>query len=462
MNSFVNAIGNADVANPVFTHTENGDLTYATSRSYMVDAFFRIGASRKDVANFLALAEKAYVSNPELFARLVLHGRDIRSGIGERDLTRQLLQNFYKRMVDAKVIDSKLFLAKFVEMGRWDDLLNSGEDVFAASLSLIKKALDAKDGLCAKWLPRKGFQAVRIRKYLGLSPKDYRKTLVELTNVVETQMCAKEWDQINYNHVPSIASKVYQKAFHRNDGDRYRQWIEDLSKPESGAKVNAGAIFPHDVLKGHIDAVVDAQWKALPDFIQNGESFLPMCDVSGSMYGLPMEVCVALGLYCAERNKSAFKDIVITFSSNPQMIKLKGNTILERQRFLMSVEWGMSTDIDKAFKMVLDHCVKNNVASEDLPKSLIIFSDMQFNAAVSGGIAYDRWRKSFADAGYELPRIVFWNLRASAGSPVEFDKEGTALVSGFSPSNFLNLLGGKTNPYDIMLDTLNNSRYDHR
>ncbi|QIG65818.1 putative Ro sixty-related protein [Ochrobactrum phage vB_OspM_OC] len=463
MNKFVSSLNGADVS-VGRTVTENGDATLDTSGKYMVDAFFRIGASRQSVGSFMKLAETAYISDPQMFARLVLYGRDVREGAGERAMGRRLMNTFFERIVADHGVTPDVVIRKMVEMGRWDDVLHSGDKVFEAAMPVIKEALEAKDGLCAKWMPRKGAQAIALRKYLGMNPKTYRKTLVELTNVVETKMCAKEWDAIDYNHIPSVAAKNYQKAFHRNDGERYREWIAALSKPDSGAKVNAGAIFPHDVLRGANAGVMDAQWKALPNYITENTSFLPMCDVSGSMSGVPMEVSVALGLYCSERNKSAFKDYVLTFSGNPRLIKVAGNTILDRKHFVhgMDRDWAMNTDIDKAFKLVLDHAVQNAVPQSDLPNKLIIFSDMQFDRCVSGGTdatMYQRWTKKFNDAGYEMPGIIFWNLRASVGSPVEFDTNGTALVSGFSPSILKNLLGGEIDPIKVITKTLMDDRY---
>lgn len=312
-----------------------------------------------------------------------------------------------------------------------------------------------------KWAPRKGAIAARIQKLLNLTPKMYRKAIVAATNVVETQMCAKQWDQINYAHVPSLAAARYQKAFNANDiAGKYAEYKAAL---ESGkTKVNAKAIFPHDVLKGSDNVVVEAQWKALPDYIGEDIRLLPICDVSGSMAGEPMDVCIALGMYIAERNKSAFKDQVLTFHANPTWVDLSyGKTIRDKQNILRRADWGMNTDFEKAYMRILDTAVKNSVPNEDMPTHLIVFSDMQFDAAQRGELHLDNIKNRFAAAGYEVPKIIFWNLRAVPNSaPAQADDNGVALVSGYSPAILKSILAcGEFDPVNVMLEALNSERY---
>jgi len=197
------------------------------------------------------------------------------------------------------------------------------------------------DQLLCKWLPRKskiinGKNFTKdLIEFLSFSPKRYRKTLVTNTKVVESLMCANKWSEIEYSHVPSIASKNYANAFNRHDPSRYKSYLNSVMKGE--AKMNASAIFPYDVCRGIFSnpEQADAQWKSLPNYLEGvNERILTVCDVSGSMHGLPMEVSVSLGLYFSERLEGEFKDCVVTFSEQPKFVKLEGNTLSERYRNL--------------------------------------------------------------------------------------------------------------------------------
>jgi hypothetical protein len=295
-------------------------------------------------------------------------------------------------------------------------------------------------------------------------------------------MCENRWEEVKYEHVPSIAIFKYRKAWGRHDQVRFAQFLEKVESGET--KINAATLFPHNivhsVLQGEINKQLDLQWKALPDYVRNDTNFLPISDVSGSMAGVPMEVSIALGIYLAEKNKSKFHNYLITFSEIPDFHILKGQTITEKVTEVRNLEWGGSTNLEATFKMILDQAVKWNLPAEEMPKALVILSDMQFNQATIVRRMYDRKTGRFSDktsggwdlsaqemlenmyrsSGYEMPNIIYWNLRNSTGVPVEFDKSGTALVSGFSPSIMMQILNGEMNPLSIVLKTLNQERYN--
>jgi hypothetical protein len=320
-----------------------------------------------------------------------------------------------------------------------------------------------------------------IRKSFKVSPKAYRKTLVELTNVVETAMCAKDYSGVDYSKLPSLASSRYQKAFQRNDEVGYNEYKSAL---ESGdAKVNAGAVYPYDIIKsmnqGGDKTVNNKQWESLPNWMEDSEErVLPVVDVSGSMGcevgGNPnltcMDVAISLGMYISERNEGNFKDAFITFSSNPTLQYLKGS-LENRLRQLRNADWGMSTDIEAVFKLILNQAKMFNIPQDKMPTKVLILSDMQFNAATTDGWGRNNsdWNPSaqemietlYEEAGYTKPDVIYWNLNASLGNfPVEFDKMGTALVSGFSPSILKSILGGKSmTPQSIMMETVGSERY---
>ena len=342
-------------------------------------------------------------------------------------------------------------------------------------------------GLCAKWQDRQGAVANKIRSYLRLNPKDYRKLLVGLSNTVEQKMCAREWDGIVYPHVPSVAAGRYQKAFLKHDPLGYAGYKAKLATGE--AKINASVSYPYDVIRslknGDRDVAI-AQWKALPNYLEGSdENIMPVVDVSGSMDTAvsgsvtAQDVAISLGLYVSERMGGVFKDQFITFSGAPEMLHLKGD-LGKRYDQMERSNWSMNTDLGAVFKLILNAAVKHKVEQKDMPTKILILSDMEFDACVtvdgsgkrsgyssSGGSpvsvsAMEFIEKEYAAAGYKIPQVVFWNLNARAGnSPVTYNKIGTALVSGFSPSIVKSVLGGEEmTPISIMLKTVMVQRYD--
>ena len=324
-------------------------------------------------------------------------------------------------------------------------------------------------------MPRKGPIAAKLRASFGWTPKYYRKRLVELTNVVETAMCSKNWNSINFDHVPSLAMSRYMTAFHRNAPEAIEQYKAKLVTGE--AKVNAGAVYPYDIVKSirygtsSVNDIADKQWDSLPDYM-NGNNILPIVDVSGSMESLVgdnallscMDVAVSLGLYTSDKNKGAFKDMFLTFSEKPEFVYLSG-TLSEKLRQMQTSHWGMSTDLHAAFKKILEYAVKGKVPQKDMPSMLLILSDMQFNQCVEhGDSAIGMIERKYREAGYKVPAVVFWNINSYDNVPVSYNKNGTALVSGFSPSIMKSVLAANMDdmsPLSIMKQTVMVDRYNY-
>ena len=371
-------------------------------------------------------------------------------------------------------------------------LIIKGLRVMSIRKNLLKSILIRKIsavGLIGKWSPReksanKSFALV-LMEHLGLTPRQYRKLLVKLTNVVETPMCANQWDTINFSQVPSKAANLYKTAFykHTKESGAYQKYIDSLLNKEAGVKVNASAIFPHDVIKQILAkgsrlsstelGLIQAQWDALPDYM-DGQNVLPIVDTSGSMFWPSAKVhgtkdlCAghiaqSLGLYCADKAKGAFNGLVMQFNSTPEVIQLKGG-IVEKCNRIQGMNVGGSTDIEAAIAKVLQIGIKNKVAEVDMPKIILIMSDMQFDQCTKNpsDSAIKMIKKQYKEAGYELPKVVFWNLAAHDNVPVKFDKSGTALVSGYSPSLLKSILKGgyeDFTPMNVMLETIMNDRY---
>jgi len=459
------------VENQNVTLTDNGMITNPTSLNKCVDLFFSIGSMRgKSKDKVVNLFNEAYNENPLVASKILFWVRDVRSGAGERQTFRDVIS--FLTTNSPQTVRKNIGLIP--EFGRWDDVLVLlGTELEDDMFSLIKTALSNGDGLCAKWMPRKGVVANKLRKLFRTTPKQYRKMLVGLTNVVESKMCAKDWEKIDYSKLPSLASSRYQKSFNKNDNERYNEYKKCLQ--DGTAKVNAGAVYPYDIVKsinmGGDTIVSEKQWESLPNWMEGSvERILPVVDVSGSMGvevgGNPnlscMDVAVSLGMYISERNEGSFKDAFITFSNNPQLQYLTG-TLSERIHQLRRADWGMSTDLEAVFNLILHQAKMNNVPEGNMPTKILILSDMQFNQATRRDSlgAQSMIEAMYEEAGYTKPDIIYWNLNAKGGNfPVEFDKNGTALVSGFSPSILKSLLGGKNmTPESIMMDTVNDDRY---
>ena len=347
-------------------------------------------------------------------------------------------------------------------------------------MTLIGNALKNGNALAAKWMPRpnvtnreKKRQASALRKFLKLTPATYRKMLAELSATVEQLMCGNDFDKINYSHVPSKAMSDYMRAFGKKDGERFSTYIESVNKGD--VKINASSVYPYDIVKnlkfGSSDGA-DAQWNALPNYLENNnEQFLPVVDVSGSMCcpagNNPnvscMDVAISLGLYISERNVGAFKDSFITFSERPQLQVLKGS-LSERYNQLERADWDMSTNVEKVFSTILQSAVTNNVPESEMPTMIIILSDMEFNQGTRNNwnkTAQNTFESKYAEAGYKMPKIIYWNINARNDNfPVQFNKEGVGLVSGFSPSLLTSVLSGKDlTPLSMMMEVIGSERY---
>lgn len=495
MTTFADAVlATANQAQRAYARTDNGMRTLRSTLSANVDLFGSLQRGK----NVVPMFEAAFRENPDVALRIAQYARDVRGGQGERQLFRDFMLHLERTRPD--VLDDSRILENVAEIGRFDDLLIFSHPVVKArAYGIIAKALSEGNGLAAKWMPRKGPIAADLRGFLGLSPKRYRQLLVKLTDVVETKMCAREFESINFSHVPSVAMSRYMTAFHKRAPEAFAAYKEALKKGDPKvAKVNASAVYPYDVVRmlggarasnnygagnsyyqsyyGDINhyankdtTVADAMWEALPDYM-NGASVLPVVDTSGSM-GTPvagsvtgLDVAVSLGLYTSGKNKGAFKDLVMTFSASPKLEKISGS-LSERLNAMSKLHWDSGTNLHAAFDLLLTTALRGNVAEADMPKILLIFSDMQFNGCVAyDDTALQMIRRKYEAAGYQMPAVVFWNLNATGDrQPVRFNEKGVALVSGFSPSTMKAILAAdldKLSPETIMLQTVNVPRYD--
>ncbi|QPX63487.1 von Willebrand factor A-like domain protein [Campylobacter phage F356] len=457
---FVNSLSN-------LSYTENGALTLSSSLNIALDLFFIIGTTNENnIDNVFEKVKESFNIDKELTSRILLWTRDAREGAGRREIFKRFLDFIAEN--DKEIY--KRIIRKVPELGRFDDLITD-KQLDLVGNELIK-ILDFNNQLCAKWMPRekssKSKLAKKLMKLLKLNAKDYRKLLSSNTCVVENKMCSKEWNLIEYEKIPSKAMAKYNDAFERNDKERFENYQESLIKGES--KVNTSAIYPYEIIKLMFknDILANEMWKNQKNWMEGSKKTLfPIIDVSGSMYTgvqgsiTALNIAISLGMYLSERNGKGFKDYFITFSANPEMVKIEGNNLKEKYESIKKSNWGMNTNFAKTFDLILNRAKADNLSQEDLPDALVILSDMEFDEAQQGKTNFEYIRDSFKNSGYKMPELIFWNIYGRSGNiPVRKDENGTCLISGFSPSIVKGLLTNDLNPEKIMFETINKERYD--
>jgi len=455
--NFIDALQSED------TYTENGMVTNSSSLNECVNLFFTIGAMRKqDKERLISTFSKAFNENPLSALKILFWVRDVRGGAGERQIFRDIIKYLVENHPNAVLKN----IQAIPHFGRWDDLsVLFGTKLEAEATRMFVSGLIVENGLCAKWIPRKGVIFNAIRKALNTTPKDLRKLLVGISNTVEQKMCANQWTNIEY----SLAMGRYTKAFAKHDNTGFTEYLEKLKKGET--KVNAGAVYPYNIVQTMEQGsweLANEQWKSLPNFMEGTtERILPVVDVSGSMSSKVsgsiscLDVAVSLGLYISERNEGEFKDSFITFSESPKLEKVSG-TLKERYYEMIAADWGMSTNLEKVFQLILNQAIKHSVSPEDMPSKILIMSDMEFNQASNHSeSAIQMIRRIYEESGYSLPQVIFWNIQSrNKNFPIRYNESGTALISGLSPSIVKSVLGGKEmTPVSIMNETINSERY---
>ena len=469
------------------TVTENGAATHITTESDCLDLFATIGALRREsdseiVTRFI----RAYSENKDIAMKLLFFARDIRGGLGERRVFKVIL-NWLANNEPQTVRKNLEYVAEY---GRFDDLLclmgtaceKDMLDVLKAQFESDNNALanGGEVSLLAKWLPSVNasssetvLYAKKIAKHFGLNDASYRKALVALRahiRIIENNLREKDYS-FDYAKQPSKAMYKYRKAFIRNDGERYSQFLDKVTTGE--AKLHASTLMPYEIITPFFRRnvsdeerkAINTTWISQEDF-GNTENALAVIDGSGSMYGgadpMPATVALSLGIYFAERNKGAFKNHFITFSENPQLVEIKGEDILDKVRYCHGFNEVANTNIQKVFELILDAAKKNSVPQDELPKKLYIISDMEFDYCAKDASLtnFEYAKKLFAEAGYTLPEIVFWNVASrNRQQPVTKNEQGVALVSGCTPRLFEMVASGTMNPYAFMLEVIESERY---
>ena len=484
--------------------TENGACAFATSGKALVDLNFAVSSLRgADQSKIETMFANAFVENPLLATKWLFFSRDVRGGMGERRLFRicfSWLANTRPELV-------KKLIPLVAEYGRFDDILNAGleGELYDSVIDYVSEQLkndteSEHPSLLAKWLPscntsspKTKAQAKKLYNALGMSEKEYRKTLSSLRaklKVVEVDASANRWSEINYNTVPSMANLKYKNAFLKHDKARRKKYLEDLAKPDSGAKINSSAAFPCDIVNKYTsngyyrfqkDDALEAMWKALPDYVKGNNDKSTMCvvDTSGSMTAKvstgnmsALDVALSLGIYFSEHLTGPFKNKFISFSGKPKYIDLSNaSSLAEKLDICFKNSEVANTNIKKTFDLILKTAVDNNLKQEDLPSTLLIISDMQFDQGTYQYSYYNADKcalmkeiaDNFAEKGYHLPKLVYWNLLTCGRNmtvPMTQNEAGVILLSGFSPALAKMAYSSQIDPYLALVETLNSKRYD--
>lgn len=481
------------------TTSENGAAAHKTTYSDCLDLFATIGAlrsaSEQEIeSRFL----RAYTEAPDLAMKTLFFARDVRGGLGEREVFRICL----RWLAEHRPASVRKNLRYVAEYGRWDDLLcllDTPCEPDALALLRVRLAADqlaleqgGDVSLLAKWLPSINasspatvYRAKKIVRYLGMDERTYRKTLVRLRariHILENDLREKNYT-FDYSKQPSRAMLKYRSAFFRHDAERYQEFLEQVAAGEK--TLHSDTVMPYELVAPYLEwnsfdrenssfmrpitpeeqAALNATWASLPDF-GTEENALAVIDTSGSMYmsgdPLPGAVALSLGLYFAERNTGAFHDHFITFSRQPQLIAIQGRSFAEKLRYIASFCEVADTDLEAVFDLLLQTAVRYRLPQKELPSTLYIISDMEFNCCVCNADAtvFQAAEEKFRANGYQLPKIVFWNVQSrNRQQPVTDNAQGVALVSGCTPRLFSMIAHGRMTPLDYMMEILSSERY---
>lgn len=458
-----------------FTTTENGATVHSTTGSSVLNLFARIGGLRNADANEItSMYLDARNENEELADNMILYARNIREGgIGERRIAKILLKALALKD-PIKIIRN---FDTIVSAGRWDDLFvfedtSIENDAFEFMKEQFRKdILDMKDNksisLLAKWLPSCNTSSAETRRlarkiytFFGINERTYRKTLSAMRkylNIVEKKMSANEFNTIDYEAVPSVAMTRYRSAFGKHDFERFNAYINAVTNGE--AKINASVSYPYELIMPYvrhfngwsartpeIDDILEAQWKALPNYVDGNHNVIVMADVSGSMTAdnyKPLATSTSLAIYFAERNTGDYKNLIMTFTDHPMLYEINPNDTLASKAAQVNSHVGFNTNLDEAFQKIYDIAINSGEA----PEALVVISDGEIDCYCSrmkyyGGVEgiAEKWQRVYANAGLIAPKIIMWNVE-SRGSRFIADKtnEGVSYISGSSAATFKEL-----------------------
>ncbi len=478
--------------------TENGAAGYETTGKALVDLNFA-AASLRSMSEEMIVRRfiPAFYEDRILALKWLFFLRDVRGGMGERRSFRIIVR--YLAECEPGIMGGLVEL--MAEYGRYDDLLCLIDTPLEkTALAVLAKQLredmenrenEGKVSLCAKWMSGNNTSskesrsnAAKLQQFMGMTAKEYRQMLSSLrayTDVTEVYMSSNRWDEIDYTHVASRANLLYRKAFLHRDGARRKEYLQQVQKNQ--AVIHAGVLMPHEIVAQYIvrngwrmetsaeDAALEALWKKLPDTVAEAGSVLCVVDGSGSMLCpvgdgniTALHVSNALGIYFAERMSGVYKNRYITFSATPKYVDLsKCQTLRQKLELAFSHNDCSNTNVEATFDLILQTAVRNRLRQEELPGTILVISDMEFDAAVRGcgmQTLFGTIRRRFAGYGYRMPKLVFWNVNSRTNViPVRENELGVGLVSGFSVQVCQMVLSNELDPFQCLKKILDGARY---
>ena len=491
--------------------TENGAVGYKSTGSLLTDLNFRVSSMRGNgiTQDDMNIFVQAMNENLEYAIKWLFFARDIRGGLGERNVFQQL----YMKYVELYPNEAKATLKLIAEFGRWKDVIDiinmdpnnvlGGMELVSETFHTdIKNCMEGKSiSLLAKWMPsinasgKARNQAKRFAKEFGLSYESYRKMLSKLRaylDVTEVKTCGNRWADIDYNKVSSNANKRYTNAFKKHDGERYLEHctkaLDVASNPD--VKMHASVLYPHEIWEKYakvqsywdsiqtlsVDISLEALWENLADLGDCGNTMV-VVDGSGSMVSKcafsnvkPINISRSLGVYFAERCKGEFHNILMEFSRRPKLIDLNGcKTLRDKIVEMNKYNDCTNTDIEAVFMIILQTAVNAHMSQSDLPDRILIVSDMEFDCATSYtskklyGMKslFDELADRFAKYGYKMPKLVFWNVNSRTNTiPMTENEMGVIMVSGYSPNIMSMIMSNQTDPWLALKEKLDDKRYD--
>lgn len=487
--------------------TENGAPARTTTGNSLIDLFAVIGAMReRKESDIISMWESAYHENPELAVRMIFYAGDIRGiGLGERRTFRILI----KHLANNHPSVMRKNIENIPYYNRWDslyELVATPCEPDMWNLVRVQWLIDLGNmqlgkpiSLMAKWLASVNASSKKTcmlgrktARELGITQQWYRRALSKLRaylKVVEKSMSAQEWATIEYSAVPSYAMKNYSKAFARHDRDRFSNYKENLEQKIADGTISqkdikSATLFPYDLVRkyidndsefwfrgsyiGRYDTITEAQWKALPDYLDEEANVVVMADVSGSMYSpnyQPISASLGLALYFAERNKGIYHNKYMTFTDRPSFLTINENASLRDQ---LTQAWSAgvvySTNLERAFTYILNTAIGNDVKPEEMPKALVVVSDMEIDPFFGGqGLDFlEKMTRRFRNAGYSMPKVLFWNVEGRNSTfHAKYTNPNVVFASGYSASAFTSIVKGiNKTAYEVMYDTLMDAQYD--
>ena len=520
MNTFMDALTKNEKS-----YTLNDATAYRTSGNALVDLNFSVPSLRQAAVDFygkskhnryfysadgtmdaveaLRLFITSYEEDALYTMKWLMYVRHIKIGLGERDVFRMMLTkigDLHPEMALQFIIGTELW-----NYGRWDDVLRIFFDTTSGILhdglgalianqfrrDVIACGLGDSISLLAKWMPsnntsskQKRSEAVILQSLLHLSAREYRKTLSRLREhlaVIDRKASLNQWNDINYNHVPSKANLKYRNAFLKHDEERRKAYLTSLQKGDDAVKINANSMYLYDIVQAYVekrgywgeilkpyDETLEQLWNAqevpkdYEDILIIRDGSASMCQhLTGNSSVTALSVADSIALYCAQHNKNeSFRNRFITFSNRPQMVDISMcQTLRDKLRRLHRFDDYSNTDIEATFDLILDTAVKNHMRQEELPSSCLIISDMQFDQATQhedNTTVIESCRRKFEALGYTMPRLIFWNVSVYAHNtiPVQMHPSGVILVSGFSKSIVDMVVSRELNPETALNDEL--------